>query len=281
MNPLMLNRRLETAEGDGGGGGGGGGAPGPAPTTPWHGEFAADAPQDFKDWVANKGFKDPQSALYSAFNQEKLIGAEKAGRTVLWPKDENDKDGWKSIYSKLGVPGKPEEYGLAAGKDDDANLVSAFATALHANNIPKAAAAGLFSSMQQTLKDMAEAQSLEAQQKSKTEMEALDKEWGTAAAGNKELARRFARELGITAEQMNAVENALGTATFMKMFHAGGAKLGELKGEPGGGGGQFGYTRDQARAKLDAARIERSEGKISAEQWQKLFDELAPIANAA
>jgi hypothetical protein len=273
MNTRWLNRRLENQAGADGGGGG----TSQQQQAPWFGEFKADAPQDFKDWVGNKAFPDAQSALYSAFNQEKLIGAEKAGRTVLWPKDEKDADGWKAIHSKLGVPAKPEEYGITAGKDDDAGLVNAFAGFLHANNVPKGTGAALFQALQKHVTEAQTAANTAIETKSRQELDALNAEWGSAAKTNTEVARRFAAELGITTEQSEALEKVMGTANYLKLMHKGGAKLGELT-VPGGEGGGGGATQAQAKEQLEAARVKRAAGEISLEAWEEIQKRLAPVA---
>jgi hypothetical protein len=66
------------------------------------------------------------------------------------------------------------------------------------------------------------------------------------------------------------------------MFHAGGKKLGELRsadGGGGGGGGGFGLTQAEARQKLEAARVERSAGRMDEKTWHETMEKLSPIAN--
>ncbi len=286
----MNKHRLEQqAAGDGGAGGNGGGANGAANNggggnqAPWFGEFKADAAPDFKEWVTNKNFADPQTALYSAFNQEKLIGADKAGRTLILPKDDKDTAGITAMRAKLGVPEKPEGYELKpASGDEDAELVANASKWFHARGIPKAAAAGLMEDLRKYGAEIRTKAENDAKAAGDAELKALDAEWGTAAAANKELAKRFVRELGIQEADMNAIESVLGTAKFMKMFHAGGTKLGEHKAaNSDGGGNNFGYTKEQAREKLEEARTKRSKGEISDADWFETMNKLSPIANAA
>jgi hypothetical protein len=253
------------------GGGGGGGTP-----APWFSP-AADAPQDFKDWVGTKNFPDAGAALLSGFNAEKLLGPDK-DRLVTWPKDDKDADAWKGIHAKLGVPEKAEDYGLAAVEGEDATFASSFAALAHANKLPKAAAASMLNSIREMAKKAGETAEAAAQTKSQAEMTQLETEWGTAATANKELARRFAGELGATAEQMGAIEAAIGTAAFMKLFHKGGTKLGEQRAVPGDGKGGFGITQADARAQLNQARADRVAGKINETDFHALMSRLGPIA---
>jgi hypothetical protein len=92
------------------------------------------------------------------------------------------------------------------------------------------------------------------------------------------MSRRFATELGLTAEQSAAMEAALGTAAFMRMMHKGGSKLGEQNAVPGDGKGGFGMTQADARAQINQAREQRVAGKINEADFQALMARLGPIA---
>lgn len=271
---MNLHARKQMPEGDGGGGGGDGAA------KPWHGEFKADAPADFKEWVANKAFADPQAALYSQFNQEKLLGADRAGRTVVLPKDDKDVEGTKALREKLGVPAKPEDYGLTVQEGDKPEVVAKVAGFMHKHGIPKSAAQGLLADIRAENIAIRKAQETEAATKAQGELTALHTEWGTAKDANTALAKRFAGELGLNEADMTTMESALGTAKFMRMMHAGGTKLGEHGTVPRDdkGGGGFGYTQAQAKEQLEAGRVKRSEGKMGEQEWLDLSNSLSPIA---
>ncbi|HQQ71498.1 MAG TPA: hypothetical protein PLL92_14465, partial [Alicycliphilus sp.] len=72
---------------------------------PWFSSFQ-DA--GVKSWAESKGFKDPETAVASAWNLEKLIGADRNGRTVVLPKYDKDVEGIKAFRAKLGVPDSPD-----------------------------------------------------------------------------------------------------------------------------------------------------------------------------
>jgi hypothetical protein len=67
---------------------------------------------DIKNWAANKNFKDAGAALESSYNLEKLIGFEKAGRTLVLPKDDAPVEEQRAFWQKLGAPEKAEDYKL-------------------------------------------------------------------------------------------------------------------------------------------------------------------------
>jgi hypothetical protein len=247
---------------------GGGGTP-PAP-------WFADTNKDF---VATKGWKTGDDAISAVQNLEKLVGADKAGRAVIWPKDENDKDGWKAIQTKLGVPEDAKGYELKPGESDgDAKLIERASGWFHARGIPKGAAQGLLEDIRKYGAEITAEAETASKHQGEQELAALKTEWGTAYDGKVEGARRFAQTLGINAEQMSKIESVLGTASFMKMFDAGGKKLGEAGGagrtENTGGG----MTQMQARERLEEARQKRSDGKMTQEDWFALSAQLNPIA---
>lgn len=200
---------------------------------PWYGEFAADAPADFKTWVTNKAFADPQAALLSGFNQEKLMGADRAGRTVILPKDENDADGVKAFRSRIGVPEKPEDYGTPEGLMEG-NLWNEAAVAAHKHGLPKAAfmkfVADFFAA------DLAQkkAKGEKYQADTEAELAKLRGEWGKDFDKNSEFAKRFLKSIGWDDTKIGLFEKTFGTATMLKDFFAFGSKTGE-HGFQGGG----------------------------------------------
>lgn len=264
MNRLQTRKQMPEGEG-----GGGGGAP----------AFAyGDA---HKDYVTTKGWTSTDAVIESNKNLEALLGADKAGRGVIWPKDDQDADGWKGIHAKLGVPDVAEGYGLTAADGEDAAFAKEFSGWALANKVPKGAAVGMLNSLREFAKKLGESAAAERETQSKADMDALNVEWGAAATANKELSRRFAGELGLDANDMGAIESALGTAKFMRMMHKGGSKLGEQKNVPGEGGGGFGVTQADARARLDQARADRNADKISQADYLAIQDKYGPIANPA
>ena len=102
--------------------------------TAWHGD-------SHKDFVAGKGWKTGDDAITGYQNLEKLIGAEKAGRSVVLPKDENDVEGNKAFRAKLGVPEKVDGYAIPEAYrealKDDALMPHVAAAALKHGLTPK------------------------------------------------------------------------------------------------------------------------------------------------
>lgn len=255
----------------------------------WFGELPSDRPQEFRDWVTNKGFKDPVSALESQFNLEKLIGFEKAGRTVVLPKDDKDVEGLKSFRTKMGVPESPDKYELPLVEGDTSEASKKFSSTvanwMHELGVPKSAAQALaqrhndyFTSEIKAQQDAEQAQSAQA-------LTELKGKWGDKFEANAEYARRFLKGSGWDDAKLAKYEATFGTASMLEDFHKWGSATGEhafANGE--GGGGSFGITMTQAQDKLNTMRTARAEGKISDMEWrngkQAEFEKLAQFVES-
>jgi hypothetical protein len=264
----------------GGGGGGGGGPAGGG--APWYGQLPADAPKEFTEWLGAKGFKDPHSALTSAWNTEKLVGAP-ADQIIRLPKAD-DKAGWDGVWGRLGRPEKPEGYELPLPQGDDGAFAKTAAGWFHANGVPKAAAQAIAKQWNDHISKLVEDGRKADEQKANQALEALKGEWGNEFDKRSEFGRRglkaYGEKAGLDANDLTALEQSIGTAKMLKLFH----QMGETTGEHGfgsgpGGGGPGNVSPAQARTQLDEARAQRIEGKLSEKQWLEISERLGPIAS--
>ena len=218
-----------------------------------------------KTWVGSKGFKDPAAIAESAYNLEKLIGFDKAGRTLVVPKDDAAPEEVSAFHQRLGVPLTPNDYKLPVPEGVDPAFSKTAATWMHKRNIPAKAAEGIVADYNA----YAAEQQRVAQEKfvadSTTAVKALQTEWGAAFEANREQAMRAAKqflpaknpeELGT---MLNAIERAVGTSTMLKFFQSVGAGLGEHKmvgsGDSGGQAGAM--TPAQAQARISALKADK------------------------
>lgn len=248
-------------------------------TVPWYGANAED-----KAYVEAKGFKDGAAALTSYRNLETLIGADKAGRTVVLPKDEKDVDGIKAFRAKLGVPEKADGYTLPDDLKDtlkDDPMVPAFAAAALEAGIPSSAFGSVLSKVVAAAKKIGEESANKAKQASEDALTALKGEWGGDFDKNAELARRYVRTGGITEDDLGAIEAALGTSKFLKMFHALGQKLGEPAPAGGAQGGGQSNAKVQAQEKLNELRKKRIAGQVDERTYLAESERLGAILDAA
>lgn len=275
MNMHRHSRILMMAEAPPGGGGNPP-APGPAPGAAPPAFTFGDA---HKDYVTAKGWKGVDDVITSNRNLETLLGADKAGRAVIWPKDATDADGWKAINAKLGVPEKADDYQLPLyeGATEPDAFQKALVVELHKNGVPKSAAQALAKFVNDYDKTNLANANTAHEQKSTADLAALKTEWGTAHDANHGLAVTLMGHMGFTQEDIASMSK---NADVLRKFHKGAAALGTKPTVPGEGG-TGGVTQAQALEQLNAAREKRNKGEMSAEDWFAIMDRLGPIAGGS
>lgn len=193
--------------------------------------MAPDQVGQLGEMVKAKGWKHPGEALLSYQNLEKVFGADKAGRTILAPKSDDDADGWNAVYNRLGRPESAEKYELPVPEGQDRSFAEAFAPVMFEAGLTTKQAKALAEKWNELSGSLVEQQEAAFQQKVDAEYAALQKEWGVAAAQNEEIARRaaikFSKEVGIDGDMYDAMERAVGTAKLIKLFHAVGSSFQE------------------------------------------------------
>lgn len=177
--------------------------------SPWEG-FAEE---DTK-FVGDKGWKTPSDMLKSYRELEKSYG-----NKVSLPKDE-DAESWNNLYAKLGKPTSAEEYELE-GVDD--NIKANVQEILFKNNVLPKDVKGLIKDYDDFIKAQQEKMLKDIEEKSNQELEEVLDEWGDNRDKNAELAKRGAKLLGLTDEELTLVERSVSTKKFMAAM----LKLGE------------------------------------------------------
>lgn len=205
-----------------------------------------------------KQWKDPGAALKSYQQLEKTIGV--PPERLLKLPEKADDPAWGGIKEKLGfaAPAKAEDYGIPVPEGIDPGYAAKVSAKALELGIPKSMLLGLAEFQNKEMADMIAADQLAAQQKSDADIAALRTEWGEQFAPSSELARRAVTEyaaLGkLDAESLNAMEGAMGTANFLRMWAAIGSKSAEAKFVDAGDAGarNFAMSPDAAKAKIAA-----------------------------
>lgn len=251
-----------------------GGAPaGGGAAAPWF-------PDTHKDFVESKGWKGAGDVLDSYANLEKLVGAEKAGRTVVLPKDANDVEGRKAFFAKIGVPDTPDAYELPAPKGDGGEFAKTAAQWFHANGVPKAAAQAIAEQWNGFMEKLVADDQAAAQATSAQALDKLKTEWGGEFDKRAEFARRFLKEAGWDDAKVSKYEQAFGTAEMLRDFYQWGSKLGEpdfVTGNPQG----FVPQKAAVQAKVNELRQKRIAGQITEAQFHAEMSVLGPQLSAA
>lgn len=193
--------------------------------------MAPDQVGQLGEMVKAKGWKHPGEALLSYQNLEKVFGADKAGRTILAPKSDDDTEGWNSLYNRLGRPESADKYELPVPEGQDRSFAEAFAPVMFEAGLTAKQAKALAEKWNEMSGSIVEQQEAAFQQQVDAEYSALQREWGVAAAQNEEIARRaaikFSKEAGLDADAFDAMEKAIGTAKLIKLFHSVGSSFQE------------------------------------------------------
>lgn len=212
--------------------------------------------QDVRTWAEAKGFKDPYSVAESAYNLEKLMGFDKAGRTIVMPGENATPEEIKAFHAKIGVPENVDGYKLPVPQGMTDTFAKEAASWFHKHGVPAKTAEGIandwngFVAAQQKAADEAFAV------QSENEFKSWEAEQGAAAAQNIELAKRAAAQFipaGTTQERqqlMSKIERAIGTGNFMRMMATIGSGLSEHKVHTGGEGGLV-LTPAQAQQRIN------------------------------
>lgn len=233
--------------------GGQGGTPSSAPAPSNWIEAIPDA--DLKGWAQNKGFKEPTDALNSYRNLEKLMGADKAGRTVVLPAKWDDAAEVGAFYEKLGRPKDPGGYTMPK-EGVDADMAKWAQSTFHEAGLTPRQAELVIGKWQEMIGGKTAATQEAYQARVAQESEALKGEWGAAYNDKLAQAKAAAKSFGVDSETVDKLENALGFGGLMKFFAEIGARMGEDKMVSGTTSGSFNgaMTPEQARTEIQRLR---------------------------
>jgi len=179
-----------------------------------------------KDYIANKGWKDPKDAITAYQNLEKLIPEERAGRTIFKPKDANDVEGIKAFRAALGVPADLTGYKIPDALKEDP-MIKGFAEVALKEGIPATAFESVTAWALQAAEEQQKASERQIAAHTAAELDKLKGEWGREFDQRSEFARRFLRESGWDDAKMERYEMTFGTAALLRDFWQWGSKTGE------------------------------------------------------
>lgn len=227
--------------------------------------YSAIADESTRTWVAAKGWKDPSALAESAFNLEKLIGHEKAGRTVVIPGADAKPEEIAAYRAKIGVPANAADYKLPIPDGGSQEFAGEAAKWFHETGIPPAQAQQLTEKWNAFQAQATQQATQAAVIKADQDFTRVVGQWGAEADANLEAGKRAAAQF-IPAKDsqervsmMNKIEMAVGTETMLKMFAAIGKGLGEHKmAGADGGSGTFGVTQQQAQQRIAELKSDKA-----------------------
>ena len=254
-------------------------APAPAPAAPAPAAPAIawmpDADADTSGYIQTKGWQGPADAVTSYRNIEKMLGADRAGRTVVLPASE-DANEWGQVFDKLGRPANADGYKLPVPEGADPGFAKIASAKMHELGLTAKQGAALAAWWNEQAGTQGSVLAAAEEAALAAEHAALAKDWGTGpdAQMRRELARRAAVHLGLDEGSIAAMEKVAGYSKTMKAL----AKMGDLLKEHGAEGlgemGSFGMTPEGAKSRkgqlmADKAWRERAMNPASAE-WAEI-----------
>jgi hypothetical protein len=282
--------------------------PGAAPPPDW-------APEDARELVQAKGWKQPGDVVAGYRELERFLGADKAARGVVLPKDDNDAEGWGQLWQRLGRPEKPQGYGLDKIQGANPQVVEPIAQAMHELGLSTRQATKLAEAWvglsQRVQEEGAAQRQTEAAERAGRELEEVKRAWGADYEPRADLATRFALSFigavpllkedltlanGMVVkagrpdprseeyQDLVALEEAWGTRKLLQRMYAMGARMGEMRNPDGGGPATVNpATREGALEEIQKLRVDKEfqqrlkDGDAFArEQWDNLYKTAYP-----
>jgi hypothetical protein len=223
------------------------------PSTPpqaWFGD-------EVKDYVGAKGWKNPSDVITSYQQIEKLQRTP-VDRTVVLPEKPDDAEAWAKVHERLGRPASADKYQFEGYEPQDGDLVQGeqgFAAMAHKLGLSQAQAGELYKwygGRSQEFEGQSEQMKAEAHT---ADLEKVRTAWGQAYDQKVSQGKMAASALGLGADDLQKIEDALGTEWLMNTMQRIGAQLDEGGAPPRDDthvddGGKFGLSPAEADQKL-------------------------------
>jgi hypothetical protein len=181
-----------------------------------------------KGFIQSSKYADPAAVIKALRDTKAYVGADKNDLIRLPKADKDGNRDLSEVYKQLGRPEKAEDYGLG-----DTDFAKAAADKLFELGLSAKQAKALSDFMVEQDKAIQTNSEEEWNHKVEEGVEALKKEWGANYEVNKELAQKAVRDIvsatGLTVDELNKIESALGTDKATKLFYSIGAKEGGIK----------------------------------------------------
>ena len=202
-------------------------APAAAPPVSAGPEWMKGSSELSNGYVQNKGWTEPSQVVDSYINLEKLLGADRAGRTVALPGDKAEPAELNDFYTKLGRPAEAKDYKIDLPAGGDQTYADAAKAKFHELGLTSKQAEGLASWNNEYAKGMTDTQTNQSVAAYQADVAAVKTEWGAAHDQNTVIARNAVTALGWDAKKIDAISGAIGHKATMQMFHEIGMKTGE------------------------------------------------------
>lgn len=203
-------------------------------------------------YIQNKGWQNPLDAIKSYQNLEQLLGADRAGRTVVMPKPDATPEERNAFYEKLGRPTDANGYNLQVPEGfGDKEFAGQAGQWFHELGLSKAQGEQLVAKWNEYIGARVGADQTAQAQAFEQDNTKLTQEWGAAHAQNLAAAQAAARGLGLDTTTIDKLQSALGHYGTMNLLAKIGSKTIESPFVAGDGKPGFGDAMTPAQAKAE------------------------------
>ncbi len=243
--------------------------PAPSPAADPGGFYGGITDQKARDWAEAKGFKDLNGVVTAAHNLEKLIGFDKAGRTLVMPGEDSTPEQIAEFRQKLGVPKTADDYKLPLPEGDPGDFAKLASAKFLELGIPAPAAQELAKWWNEQSAGNMAAGDEQFAITSDAEFKEWEKKQGAAKEQNLELYKRAVNNFipGTNMKEKQEVvakmERAVGTGKFMDFMTKIASGISEHTFTGGDGPGALTPTPAQARAKIEELK--------SNKEWREAY----------
>jgi hypothetical protein len=225
----------------------------PATPTAWHEGYD----QDTLGWLNNRGYDalpaaDATAQLIKGFrNMESTLGVPQ-DQILKLPADLKAEGALDAVFARLGRPDEAGKYELNVGETDTQGVSDWARETFHKLGLTQDQAAGVYDSLGEFIGGIAEKEANDLTIKQAANAEELKKEWGNTYDANISRAKAAAAKLGVSPEDVAALEETVGYTAVMKMFQ----KIGVATGEDSFVGGDHNFgpgyptTPEGAKARI-------------------------------